>query len=388
MSSVNEYDGGPGAEHPDGPRTGVWFVGARGSVATTAVVGALGVRHGLAPTTGLVTELPELDPAGLPDLASLVFGGHDVSVRSLVKKADTLAAGGVVPSDLVAALRPDLEAVDAAVRPGYAAGEETPAQAVERLSADLAAFRDEHRLDRVVVVDVASTQPPVDDADGLRSTEDPLPAAAVYALAAFRAGCPYVTFTPSPCLRLPVVIEAAERSGLPYAGCDGKTGETLLKSALAPMFAVRALDVRSWTSINLLGGGDGATLADPEAARSKTVAKRSGLDAMVGHAVPGPMHIDHVEDLGEWKTAWDHVRFDGFLGTRMTLQFTWQGCDSALAAPLVLDLVRLVATAHAAGRSGPQAELAFFFKDPVGGSEHRLAEQWRDLVAWRRGLTA
>ena len=98
------------------------------------------------------------------------------------------------------------------------------------------------------------------------------------------------------------------------------------------------------------------------------------------------MHIDQVEDLGEWKTAWDHVRFDGFLGTRMTLQFTWQGCDSALAAPLVLDLVRLVSAAHEAGRSGPLPELGFFFKDPVGGTEHRLAEQWRDLVAWRRGL--
>ena len=118
------------------------------------------------------------------------------------------------------------------------------------------------------------------------------------------------------------------------------------------------------------------------------MAKRSGLDAMVGRPVPGPMHIDHVEDLGEWKTAWDHVRFDGFLGTRMTLQFTWQGCDSALAAPLVLDLVRLVSAAHAAGRSGPLPELAFFFKDPVGATEHRLSEQWRDLVAWRSGLGA
>ena len=152
------------------------------------------------------------------------------------------------------------------------------------------------------------------------------------------------------------------------------------------MFVMRALELRSWTSVNLLGGGDGATLADPEAARSKTVAKRSGLDAIVGRPVPGPMHIDQVEDLGEWKTAWDHVRFDGFLGTRMTLQLTWEGCDSALAAPLVLDLARLVSAAHAAGRTGPLTALAFFFKDPVGATEHRLAQQWDDLVAWRAGL--
>ena len=98
------------------------------------------------------------------------------------------------------------------------------------------------------------------------------------------------------------------------------------------------------------------------------------------------MHIDQVEDLGDWKTAWDHVRFDGFLGTRMTLQLTWEGCDSALAAPLVLDLARLVSAAHAAGRTGPLTALAFFFKDPVGATEHRLSQQWDDLVSWRAEL--
>lgn len=373
---------------PTTGNTGVWFIGARGSVATTAMVGALGAGHGLVPATGLVTELAELHPDGLPALSSLFFGGHEVGGGSLAKKADALVAGGVLPAPLVRAVAADLEAVDLAIRPGHVAGEETVVAALGRLSADIAAFRERHQLDRVVVVDVASTHPPVEDPGQLRSLTDDLPVTAVYALAAFRADASYVSFTPSPCLRLPVVVEAAERSALPYAGCDGKTGETLVKSALAPMFAMRALDLRSWTSVNLLGGGDGATLADPAAARSKTLAKRSGLDAIVGRPVPGPMHIDNVEDLGEWKTAWDHVRFDGFLGTRMTLQFTWQGCDSALAAPLVLDLVRLMSAAHAAGRTGPQAELAFFFKDPVGATEHRLSEQWRALVEWREGLDA
>ncbi|WP_139977236.1 inositol-3-phosphate synthase [Nocardioides litoris] len=371
-------------------RTGVWFVGARGSVATTAVVGALGLQHDLAPTTGLVTELPDLDPAGLPDLAGLVFGGHDVGHDTLAKKAETLVAGDVLPSMLVRALRDELDAVDADVRAGWSAGEEPVATAVERLAGDIRAFAERHDLERVVVVDVASTQAPVEDPETLTEVDDRLPMGAVYALAAFRAGAPYVTFTPSPCLRLPVVAAAARAAGLPYAGCDGKTGETLLKSALAPMFAMRNLQLRSWASINLLGGGDGATLADPEAARSKIDTKRSGLDAMAGYEVPGPMHIDQVEDLGDWKTAWDHVRFDGFLGTRMTLQLTWQGCDSALAAPLVLDLVRLVAAAHAAGRSGALGELGFFFKDPVTeagvAAEHRLADQWRELVEWRAGL--
>jgi myo-inositol-1-phosphate synthase len=98
------------------------------------------------------------------------------------------------------------------------------------------------------------------------------------------------------------------------------------------------------------------------------------------------LHIDYVPDLGEWKTAWDHISFEGFLGTRMTLQFTWQGCDSALAAPLVLDLARLTARAHMAGEVGPLGPLAFFFKDPVASSEHRLAQQYEDLRTWATQL--
>jgi myo-inositol-1-phosphate synthase len=94
------------------------------------------------------------------------------------------------------------------------------------------------------------------------------------------------------------------------------------------------------------------------------------------------LHIDNVSDLGDWKTAWDHITFSGFLGTRMSMQFTWQGCDSALAAPLVIDLARLVDLAMRRGESGPLAALGFFFKDPVGSSEHRLAEQYRTLVEW------
>ncbi|MER6942350.1 inositol-3-phosphate synthase, partial [Nocardioides sp. NPDC000441] len=211
--------------------------------------------------------------------------------------------------------------------------------------------------------------------------ESPLPASSVYVLAAYRAGCPVVSFTPSPGPRLPVLVTLAERAGLPWAGSDGKTGETLLKSALAPMFSTRALQVNAWASYNMLGGGDGATLADPANAQSKLVTKAQGLEVMLGHPVQGPMHIDYVPDHGDWKTAIDHVSFEGFLGVRMSLQFTWSGCDSALAAPLVLDLARLVLRAQEAGESGP-LPFGFFFKDPAGSTEHRLGTQWEELVAW------
>lgn len=367
-------------------------MGARGSVAATSVVGALAVRAGLAGPTGLVSELPEVACAGLPELSGFVFGGHDVAEIPLPKRVEALAAGGVVPHHLPMVLADELAEVDGWIRPGLRGRELSQRQAAARLVADLQAFRDAHVLDRLVVVDVSSTEPPVPESaematlaaleSALDAGGSPLPVSSLYAYAAFRAGCPVVAFTPSPGPRLPALDELAVERGLPWAGSDGKTGETLLKSALAPMFATRALRVRSWASVNLLGGGDGQTLADPANAASKTGTKSHGLAAILGHPVDGPMHIDFVPDLGDWKTAWDHVSFEGFLGTRMSFQFTWAGCDSALAAPLVLDLVRLVARAHEVGEVGPVGEFGFFFKDPAGSDEHRLAAQWDALTGW------
>ncbi|NGN92595.1 myo-inositol-1-phosphate synthase [Nocardioides sp. KC13] len=369
-------------------------MGARGSVGVTTIVGALAVRAGLAGRVGLVAEQPEIAAAGLPSLDELVIGGHDLATDPLVKRAERLAAGGVVPAGILPGIASELEEVEGRLRTGYdVSSEEHQREAIERLSADLVAFREAHGLERVVVVDVASTEPPAEVVHGgpladpdaldaaLAAGESPLPASSVYVLAAYRAGCPVVSFTPSPGPRLPVLVTLAERAGLPWAGSDGKTGETLLKSALAPMFATRALQVNAWASYNMLGGGDGATLADPDNARSKLVTKAQGLEAMLGHPVEGPMHIDYVPDHGDWKTAIDHVSFEGFLGVRMSLQFTWSGCDSALAAPLVLDLARLTLRAHEVGEAGP-LPFGFFFKDPAGSTEHRLGTQWDELVAW------
>jgi len=382
---------------------GIWVIGARGSVATTAAVGALALRAGLTGDTGLVGALPEVAAAGLPELGDLVFGGHDLSTESLVKRAESLAHGGVLPASLLPVLHHDLAEVERRLRPGLdPAGEEPQAAGIARVAADIVDFREQHALSRVVVVDLSSTEAPADPARladpadpycdpvaleaALAAGESPLPVSSAYTLAAFRAGCPVVSFTPSPGPRMPVLQLIAQREGLPWAGSDGKTGETLVKTALAPMFAARALRVRSWASYNMLGGGDGATLADPAAAASKTASKGLGLEAILGGPVDGPLHIDYVADHGDWKTAVDHVSFEGFLGVRMSMQFTWSGCDSALAAPLVLDLVRLVARAHQVGRSGPQAELGFFFKDPAGTGEHRLSAQWDALVGWCREL--
>jgi myo-inositol-1-phosphate synthase len=196
-----------------------------------------------------------------------------------------------------------------------------------------------------------------------------------------------VDFTPSTGARLPALAELARRSRVPYAGHDGKTGETLVKSVLAPMFALRNLTVRSWSGVNLLGGDDGANLAEPAANAAKAASKQRVLAETLGYQPQGTTRIDYVDDIGDFKTAWDLITFSGFLGTAMRMEFTWHGCDSALAAPLVLDLARITAAAHHAGRSGPLTELAFFFKDPLGDVDHSLAAQWTSLRALVRELS-
>jgi myo-inositol-1-phosphate synthase len=367
-------------------RTGVWFLGARGSVATTATVGALALRARLIDPTGCVTELPPLRGPALPAWSDLVIGGHDVVLTPLAKRAEALAAAGVLPGRVVAAVADELSAVERELRPlPSGATQSLVAQAIED---DLSAFRRRHSVERLVVVNVATTEarpaalPRHDDPDTLLDSPDPLPPSALAAFAAFRAGCSYVDFTPSTGARLPALHALAHRAGVPYAGHDGKTGETLVKSVLAPMFALRNLRVHTWSGLNLLGGGDGESLADPAANAAKVASKQRVLTDTLGYTPQGTSRIDYVPDLGDFKTAWDLVTFSGFLGTAMRMEFTWHGCDSALAAPLVLDLARLTAAAHHAGRVGPLPELGFFFKDPLGDGPAALDAQWERLVTF------
>ncbi|WP_037971765.1 inositol-3-phosphate synthase [Streptomyces sp. NRRL WC-3742] len=379
---------------------GVWFIGARGSVATTAVVGAAAIGLGLVPPTGMVGELPEFADAGLTPVGRLVFGGHDVVTTPLPKRAEQLADGGVFSPALLGPVAHALRCADQEIRAGAPGtpGDEPQATVAAALTEDMVSFRERNRLGQVVVVNVSSTEPPMPILSvhhsaaelerALAGAPDVLPPSSLYAYAALKSGCGYVDFTPSPGIRVPALRRLAHELRLPYAGSDGKTGETLVRAALGPMFAHRALRVRSWSGTNLLGGGDGATLAEPEAAASKNASKSSGLTAMLGARVEGRTHIDYVPSMGERKTAWDHIAFQGFLGTPMTMQFTWQGVDSALAAPLVLDLARFLARARELGATGPQEQLAFFFKDPVRAErtdgEHRLVTQFETLRAWYR----
>ncbi|MFV2118169.1 inositol-3-phosphate synthase, partial [Streptomyces sp. Act-28] len=246
------------------PLFGVWLIGARGSVATTAVAGCAAVAAGLHPPTGMVTETPDFAPCGLPPLSSLVFGGHDTVDCPLPKRAEHLVAAGVLPHGLPSAVRAELVAADREIRPGgpqprHAEGAPDRAddEWIDVFAADIRDFVNRRGLAGAVVVNVASTEP--------ARTDGSLPPSSLYAAAALRAGCPYVNFTPSPGLHHPALAPLAASSGRPYAGRDGKTGQTLLRSVLGPMFLQRALAVRAWSGTNLLGGGDGAAHAAPPA---------------------------------------------------------------------------------------------------------------------------
>lgn len=392
------------------PRVGVWIVGALGDVATTAMVGAFALARGLRPPTGLVTargpavELPLVAPG------ELVFGGHDVREDSPRAAAIALdRALGCFGPELLDGVGVDLDAVADRLRPGMAFGcsdrlaaelpkalqRETRSEAVARIGADLRAFAAETGVERVVVVHLTSTEPtmtatqPVESLEAfeaaLVANSNELPASVLYAAAAFREGFDFVNFTPCPGSAVPAMVELATSRGCCHAGRDGKTGETLVRTVLAPMFLERHLRVLSWSGFNLLGNRDGEVLADPGANLAKTRGKDAVMRDILGELLGESLtRIDYVKSLGDRKTAWDFVHFEGFLGTPMSLQFTWQGADSALAAPLVLDLVRLVELARRKGRRGVIGELACFFKDPLGWPEKAFSRQvarYEDFLA-------
>ena len=238
-------------------------------------------------------------------------------------------------------------------------------------------------------MNIASTEPQftnVDDygtfADLDRSLDDtnsPLPTSALYAIASLEAGFAYVNCTPSTGASLAALEELAISRGVPHVGRDLKTGETLLKSVLAPMFAKRNLKVMSWVGHNILGNRDGIVLNDPSSKASKIKSKDGLLAELLGYRPQSHVSIEYVESLDDWKTAWDHIHFSGFLDVKMSLQFTWQGCASVLAAPLVIDLARLLLRAQRRGERGTFTPAAVFFKEPLGVHEHDFGKQFAML---------
>src|SRR5437588_10764943 len=314
-----------------------------------------------------------------------------------------------IDADILRQCKPELDKIEKNIRPGtihnvgatiakFADGElpkrrETPRDAIERIKHDLESFRKANKLDHTIMVNVASTEPPVDPAALPERWADlnklldkpqrcPLAASSLYAIAELDLGCSYINFTPALGSTPAAIGELALERGTRHMGYDGKTGETLLKSVLAPMFAKRNLEVMSWVGHNIFGNMDGKVLDDPVNMKNKVKIKDRLLGQILGYPPQTLVTIEYIRSLGDWKTAWDHVHFRGFLGTPMTFQFTWQGCDSLLAAPLVLDLVRLTERAWRRGDVGVLSFLAAFFKSPLGTSEHDFGLQFEMLERW------
>lgn len=388
---------------PDSSRVGVWIQGALGDIATTMMVGALAIREGAASSVGMVTQLPPLDQLGLVALDQLVFGGIDIRPSTLKESAtavhhnsrtfshETLEA--VLPG--IATIEPNiLIDPDFGWRPRARHSNQTPlAEIVTRMRNHIRAFREQHNLTHVVVVNLISAEPCVTDSDAqqrLESFEAALAAdrkelispSMCGTYAAFMEGCSYINFTPNPGAAIPAMRELADKQQLPYYGNDGKTGETLVKTALAPMFAFRNLQIMSWEGFNMLGNSDGVTLNDPENRVNKIKNKEGVLESILGYSPHAGVGISYVPSLGDWKTAWDLIHFKGFLDVPMTMQFTWQGCDSILAAPLVLDMIRLSEFAARHGESGAQRHLSCFFKNPIDVKEMALHTQFGMLMEY------
>lgn len=393
-------------QQQDNERIGVWLAGAKGDIATTVIVGAHALAKGLISSAGLTTELPPLSGLGLVPPGSLVFGGNDIDSRALRESAQSLYSNSrTVSRELLDAVATDLDEVETNIlidpqlswHPLRPDSDAPPlADLIARLRNAIQDFRQRHRLQRVVVVNLTSAEPdpaPGPDLDKLAGLESAIAAdrkdlvtpGIAYAYAALVEDCPYINFTPNAGTTLGAIRELAKQRRLPFAGNDGKTGETLVKTALAPMFASRNLQVLSWEGVNMLGNNDGRALDVADNRHAKMRNKEGVLESMLGYAPHAGVDINYVPSLGDWKTAWDLIHFQGFLDVKMSMQFTWQGCDSILAAPLVLDMVRLADFAHRHDEYGAMRHLAAFFKNPIEIEEMALWPQFQLLLQYAAG---
>lgn len=383
-------------------RVGLWLIGAFGGVGSTVALGIAALQRQLTSRTSMVTATPLYEALDLDEPEQMIVGGHDVRQSNFVESIQNFQENaGVFPSTLVDPCLPELAQWADNVQPGVVlhAGEtirkladegrycavETALDAVQHIQKDILNFREKFQLDQVVVINVASTEPPFDplpEHDSLEQTQAllesnqwTLPASTIYAWAAVDLGLPFVNFTPSLGASIGAIEKLAEIRKSVIAGKDGKTGETLMKSVLAPIFAQRNWDILSWVGHNIFGNRDGAVLDDPSNKESKIRTKDQVISQIVGYSPQTHVSIEYIKSMDDWKTAWDHIHFQGFLGVKMILQFIWQGCDSILAAPLVLDLARLSLFAQRKNESGILRHLACFFKNPMGYEDHDFFKQ-------------
>lgn len=375
-------------------RVGIAIVGLAGAVGTTVAAGLELFRQG-EPATGMIMA----DVASLVPYQAVEIDGWDVTGSDLATAA---SQHGVLTDNQLKRVEDELRLRKPRdpLTAGRGVGEGEPLRAqVDRVTADIAEFQSSKGLDSVVVVYLGPTEPlpsnpeerwptlgSVDQA--IDSDDSDLPVSSLYAYAAVSAGAGYVNFTPGLGADIPGILQFAGQRGIPLAGRDGKTGQTMLKTVLAPAFRARGLRVRGWYSLNLLGNGDGLTLRDPDAKSSKISTKTEVLDHTLGYSVDDHIvHIDYYAPRGDAKEAWDSIDIEGFLGQPMQIKVNFLCRDSILAAPIVIELARCLDLAMRRGESGVVQELGFFFKSPMQRDDsvpcvHDLFEQQAILRQW------
>jgi myo-inositol-1-phosphate synthase len=389
---------------PPRGKLGVLLVGL-GAVSTTTIAGVCAIRKGLAPPIGSLAQMgtirlgkrsearsPKIKEfVPLAELDDLVFGGWDIFNENCYAAART--AGVLEPAQLEP-IRDELEAIEpmsAVFDQRYVKRLDGPnvkkgkskRDLAEQVVADIRAFKERNGCDRLVMVWCGSTEVYLKESaahatlatfeKGLEQSDDSIPSSMVYAYAAIREGIPYANAAPNLSADVPALLDLASRMETPVAGKDLKTGQTLLKTVIAPGLKARLIGVRGWYSTNILGNRDGEVLDDPESFKTKEESKKSVLDYILQpHLYPelyGDLchlvRINYYPPRGDNKEGWDNIDLIGWLGYPMQLKINFLCRDSILAAPIVLDAVLFLDLAKRAGMSGIQEWLSFYFKSPM-----------------------
>jgi myo-inositol-1-phosphate synthase len=390
--------------NPAGGKVGVLLVGL-GAVSTTTIAGTLAVRKKLAKPIGSLTEMGTVrlgkrtegrapairDFVPLAELDDLVFGAWDIFEDDCYQAART--AGVLEPSlldqikDELSAIKPmsavfDRQYVKRLDGPNVKKGK-SKKDLAEQLIDDIRRFKATHKLDRVVMLWCGSTEVFMQESavhqslaafeKALESSDPAIPSSMIYAYAAIREGIPYANAAPNLSADIPALLELAQTTGSPLAGKDLKTGQTLIKTIIAPGLKARLIGVAGWYSTNILGNRDGEVLDDPESFKTKEESKKSVLDYILQPSLYPDLYSDlhHVVRInyypprGDNKEGWDNIDLVGWLGYPMQLKINFLCRDSILAAPIVLDVALFLDLARRAGMSGIQEWLSFYFKSPM-----------------------
>src|SRR5215207_2956639 len=389
-------------------RLGVLMQGM-GAVATTFIAGVELIKKGLAEPVGSLTQLGTIrlgkrtedraprirDFVPLDGLDDLVFGGWDAFPDDAYEAA---AVAGVLEKEHLGAVRDELKAIEpfpAVFDPRYVARLDAThtkdsgsmREAAEQVREDISSFRERPELDRAVMVNCASTETYLQPQEvhfslakfeeALDRSDPAISPSMVYAYAAIIEGIPYANGAPSLAVDIPALTELADEKDVPIAGKDFKTGQTLMKTILAPGFKARMLGLEGWYSTNILGNRDGEVLDDAGSLKSKEVSKLSVLGQLLQPTLYpklyGDVHhlvkINYYPPRGDAKEGWDNIDLFGWLGYPMQIKINFLARDSILAAPMVLDLALFLDLAQRAGMSGVQEWLSFYFKSPMTAPE-------------------